>query len=353
MKKIVTVVGARPQFIKAAPVSKIVRKYYQEVLVHTGQHYDDNMSDVFFRQLAIPMPDVNLEVGSSSHADQTANIMIKLEKILIDVEPSLLLIYGDTNSTLAASITAAKMHIPVAHIEAGLRNFDLAIPEEINRVIADKLSTYLFAPTKTAVDNLKDEGLQKNVFLTGDVMYDSLVYALKIAEGKTAILNDLNLQEKKYCLVTIHRAENTDNVSYLEQIIKALGCFPERVIFPIHPRTQKVITVNGIVIPNNVSIIPSIGYLDFIVLESNARMILTDSGGVQREAYCLQIPCITVFPSTSWVETVEDGWNKLADASVDSIMNAYSHPFNLNNYRAYFGDGHAAEKTINILRDFV
>lgn len=353
MKKIITVVGARPQFIKAAPVSRELRKYFKEILIHTGQHYDENMSDIFFNQLNIPKPDINLQVGSGLHGEQTANMIIKLEKILLDEKPSLMIIYGDTNSTLAASIAASKIHIPVAHIEAGLRNFDLSIPEEVNRVVADKLSDFLFVPTVTAIENLKKEGITKNVFNTGDVMVDSLYYGLEIAKKFSTILTDYELDKKGYCLTTIHRAENTNDVKNLTEIISALGEFPEKVILPIHPRTKKVLLKNNIKVSENIKVIPPLGYLDFITLESNARIILTDSGGVQKEAYCLKVPCITIFPSTSWVETVEDGMNKLADANKDFILKIYYSKYNISKYSAHFGDGFAAEKIVNLIRNLL
>lgn len=353
MKKIITVVGARPQFIKAAPISRVLRKHFQELLIHTGQHYDENMSDIFFDQLNIPKPDINLQVGSGLHGEQTANMIIKLEKIFLEEKPYLIIIYGDTNSTLAASVAASKIHIPVAHIEAGLRNYDLSIPEEVNRVVADKLSDYLFVPTVTAIENLKKEGITKNVFNTGDVMVDSLHYGLEIAKKESTILGDLGVKKKGFCLATIHRAENTNDVGNLKEIMLALGEFPEKVILPIHPRTKKVLFENNISIAANIQVIPSLGYLDFITLESNARIILTDSGGVQKEAYCLKVPCITIFPSTSWVETVEDGWNKLAEANKSSILKVYHSKYNLLKYNAHYGDGFAAEKIVDIIRKVI
>lgn len=353
MKKIVTIVGARPQFIKAAPVSKVLRRYFNEVFVHTGQHYDSNMSDVFFKQLNIPEPNINLEVGSGRHGQQTASMITKIEEFIIDQAPALVIIYGDTNSTLAASVAAAKLHVPVAHIEAGLRNFDLSIPEEVNRVVADKLSKYLFAPTTTAVDNLKAEGITQNVFLTGDVMIDVLLYGLELAKKHSAILEELNLERQGFCLTTIHRAENTNNVENLKQIIKALGQIKETIVFPAHPRTKNVLENNSIRVPSNILMIPSVGYLDFITLESNARLIITDSGGVQKEAYFLKVPCITIFPSTSWVETVDDGWNKLADANYESILNAYHTGFDFNNHQNHYGDGKAAEKIVSIINNII
>jgi UDP-GlcNAc3NAcA epimerase len=353
MKKIITVVGARPQFIKAASISRILRQYFTEILIHTGQHFDQNMSEIFFTQLDIPKPDINLHVGSGLHGEQTANMITKLEQIFLKEDPSLIIIYGDTNSTMAASIAASKIHIPVAHIEAGLRNYDLRIPEEVNRVVADRLSNFLFVPTEVAVDNLKKEGLTEHIYNAGDVMVDSLYYGLEAAKLQSVILDDLNIEKNEYCLATIHRAENTNNIENLNQILQALGEFDEKVVFPIHPRTKKVINKNRLEISSNILLTPPMGYLDFISLESCARIILTDSGGVQKEAYCLKTPCITVFPSTSWVETVKDGWNKLTDANKDSILKIYNSTYDLSKHNYHYGDGHAAEKIVEILRGLI
>jgi UDP-N-acetylglucosamine 2-epimerase len=350
MKTVLTVVGARPQFIKAAPISRALKGDFNEVIIHTGQHYDRNMSEVFFKQLSIPEPNENLDVGSGSHAYQTGIIMIKLEEALTRHRPDGVIIYGDTNSTLAASIASAKLHIPVAHVEAGLRNFDLSIPEEVNRVVADKLSDYLFAPTKTAVDNLSKEGITSNVFLTGDVMYDTLLYALETASNNSSVLSQYDLLSSQFSLCTIHRAENTDNVENLKVIIEALSKIGSKIILPIHPRTRKVMDGNDIKVPDNVMIIPSLGYLDFLLLEQNAQKIITDSGGVQREAYCLKKPCITIFPSTSWIETVEDGWNTLSDCRVESIVYAFHNAKEGHRYEQHYGDGHAARRIVGILK---
>lgn len=350
MKRIVTVVGARPQFIKAAPLSRVLRKEFEEIMIHTGQHYDDNMSEIFFTQLSIPRPDENLGVGSGSHAHQTGLMMMKLEKVFNKYSPECIVIYGDTNSTLAASIAASKLHIPVAHVEAGLRNFDLSIPEEVNRVVADRLSKFLFAPTQTALINLAKEGINENVFLTGDVMFDTLLYGLDIAQRDSTIINTLNLSNVRYTLCTIHRAENTNAVDNLVNIMDALGSLDDQVVFPIHPRTQKVLEDNTIRVSDNIRMIPSVGYLDFLQLELNAQKIITDSGGVQREAYCLKKPCITIFPSTSWVETVEDGWNTLVDCDRKSIIAAYDKAGVGNAHHDHFGDGHASERIVNILK---
>lgn len=353
MKTILSVVGARPQFVKAAPVSTAIRKYFNEFLVHTGQHYDHNMSDIFFKELNIPKPDLNLNVGSGTHGQQTARMLSKLERVILKEKPDLVVIYGDTNSTLAASLAASKLQVPVAHIEAGLRNFDLRIPEEINRVVADKLSKYLFAPTDTAVHNLHNEGIKENIYQTGDVMYDALMRGIQITKGDNSILDKLGVKAGEYCLTTIHRAENTDSVNNLRNILLALGDFKEQVLFPIHPRTMKVIDSGSLDPSPNILLIPPVGYLNFIVLESNAKLIVTDSGGVQREAYCLRKPCITVFPSTSWIETVEDGWNKLSDATPESILSAYASEWEFSKYSSHFGDGHAADKIAEILKEVI
>lgn len=350
MKKVLTVVGARPQFIKAAPISRAINGVLKEVIIHTGQHYDKNMSEVFFRQLSIPEPDENLEVGSGSHAYQTGTMMIKLEEALIRHKPDGVIIYGDTNSTLAASIASSKLHVPVAHIEAGLRNFDLSIPEEVNRVVADKLSRFLFAPTKTAIANLAKEGITDNVFLTGDVMFDTLLYGLEIATNKSDVLSKYKLLNCKFSLCTIHRAENTDNSDNLRNIFDALARVGSIIVFPIHPRTRKVMDDNDILKPPNVMILPSLGYLDFLLLEKHADKIITDSGGVQREAYCLKKPCVTIFPSTSWIETVEDGWNTLSDCHVESIAYAFNNAREGHTYNSHYGDGHAAERIVDILQ---
>jgi len=349
VKKVLSIVGARPQFIKAAPLSRALRHSFDEVLIHTGQHYDQNMSAVFFEQLSIPKPHENLQVGSGSHAYQTGTMMIKLEEAMLNHRPDCVLIYGDTNSTLAASLAAVKLHIPIAHIESGLRNFDLSIPEEVNRVIADKLATFLFVPTEKGIVNLEKEGIRDNVYLTGDVMYDTLLYGLSIANEKSTILDELGLTGSDYSLCTIHRAENTDSIKNLKEIICALGRLGCKMIFPVHPRTLKVVENNHIAIPRNTELIPSVGYLDFVSLEQHATKIITDSGGVQREAYCLRKPCITIFPSTSWVETVEDGWNTLVDCTADEIVQAFNDAHEGHRHMQHYGDGRASERIVEIL----
>ncbi|NPA74681.1 MAG: UDP-N-acetylglucosamine 2-epimerase (non-hydrolyzing) [Euryarchaeota archaeon] len=351
---ILTVVGARPQFIKMAPVSQELRKAHQEVVVHTGQHYDYEMNGIFFDELNIPRPDYNLGVGSGSHGWQTAEMLKGIEKVIIEEKPELVLVYGDTNSTLAGALAAVKLHIPVAHVEAGLRSFDRRMPEEINRVLTDHASTVLFAPTDTAVNNLKDEGIAHGVFNVGDVMVDALLNNIQIAEKKSHILEKLMLERKDYVLVTAHRAENTDSRENLEGIVNALLNADKKFVFPAHLRTVHALKNYGLydTLKNaeNVLLIEPVGYLDMLVLEKNAEYILTDSGGMQKEAYVLKVPCITMRTTTEWVETLQDGWNVLVGADTKKILNA------LNTFRPItethknrFGDGHASEKIRNVL----
>jgi len=353
--KIATIVGARPQFIKMAPVSRELRRHFKEIVIHTGQHYDYEMNRIFFEQLNIPEPDYYLGIGSGSHGYQTGEMLKKVEDVLVKETPDLVLVYGDTNSTLAGALAAVKLHIKVAHVEAGLRSFDKRMPEEINRVLTDHVSDYLFAPTETAVMNLCKEGIKDGVYLTGDVMYDALLYNIKIAKEKSRILDELGLRPKEYMLATVHRAENTDRRENLENIIQAFIESGELIVFPVHPRTQKYLKKYGLidVVENaeNVLMIQPVGYLDMLVLEENARKILTDSGGVQKEAYFLKVPCITLRERTEWVETVEDGWNVLVGANKEKIMNAIEEfePKG-DTYMYRFGDGKASKKISRILR---
>ncbi len=366
--KVASIVGARPQFIKAAPVSKKIRKNHHEVLIHTGQHYNEEMSAIFFEQLGIPKPDYNLGVGSASQGKQTAEMLAQIEDVLLSEKPDLTLVYGDTNSTLAGALAAVKLHIPLAHVEAGLRSFDKSMPEEINRILTDHVSDYLFCPTQTAIDNLRNEGFT-NVFNegkfvsefcdsplvcnVGDVMFDTAIYFGKIAENKSDILNKLNLGKKEYLLATIHRANNTDDVGNLSRLVKAFCAFNETLVFPIHPRTRKSLSENGLLpkLENskNVKLIDAVGYLDFLMLEKNAKKILTDSGGIQKEAYFFKIPCVTLRETTEWVETVEDGWNTLVGSKYDDILVAVEDFWPKGSQRQVFGDGNAAEKIVEIL----
>ncbi|HKA54398.1 MAG TPA: UDP-N-acetylglucosamine 2-epimerase (non-hydrolyzing) [Candidatus Binatia bacterium] len=313
--KIVTVVGTRPQFIKCGPLSRELRKVAIEVLVHTGQHYDENMSDVFFRELDIPCPDYHLGVGSGSHGAQTGEMLGKVEEVLLSEHPDYVLVYGDTNSTVAGALAAAKLNIPVIHVEAGLRSFNRRAPEEINRVIVDHVSTFLFCPTTTAVNNLVAEGITQGVHLVGDVMYDALCHNLRTAERTSRVLERLRLHPRAYLLASVHRAENTDRPDNLGNILRAFTALVEpgqTVVFPVHPRTRERLRELGEDRHANLLTIAPVSYFDMLVLEKNAKIILTDSGGVQREAYWLRVPCVTLRDETEWVETVAAGWNTLA-----------------------------------------
>ena len=350
MPKIATIVGARPQFIKCAPVSHEIRKYFTEILIHTGQHYDKNMSQTFFEELNIPEPDYNLEIGSGNHGYQTGKMLIKIEKVLLDVKPDLVLIYGDTNSTLAGALAAAKLHIPVAHVEAGLRSFNRKMPEEINRIIADKLSKYLFVPTQTADNNLAIEGHTEGVYNVGDVMYDSFLFNMQKA-AKLDILDKLNIKPKKYILATIHRPQNTDDPGVLKELFSALQSLSELIIFPIHPRTRNLIKKFGITAKHeNLKLIDPVSYLEMIQIEKNAKVIITDSGGVQKEAYFAGVPCIVLRGETEWVELVEHGWADLIGNDFKKIPTKLKSlgSFQSSSVRI-FGDGAASRKIVDIL----
>lgn len=361
MYKIVTVIGARPQFIKAAPISKVFGKSLElnEILVHTGQHYDSTMSDIFFEELEIPEPKYNLGIGSGSHANQTADIMKRLEKVLLDENPDMLLIYGDTNSTLAAAITASKIHIPIAHVEAGLRSFNREMPEEINRVVTDCLSSILFSPTQAGINNLKNEGIERNVYKTGDVMYDVALWATKKAKNESSVLKKYNLEKKKYALVTIHRAENTDEKLRLINIFTALNIINKDIplVLPLHPRTQKMLDEYNISnLINDLKVIEPVGFIDMVSLESNAALILTDSGGVQKEAYFHGVPCVTMRDQTEWVETVEAKWNILANTrDGQDILNGVNCQLNRKKREDIleYGDGQAAQCIVQKIEDYL
>ena len=353
--KIASVVGARPNFVKLAPVSRQLRKEFEEIIIHTGQHYDYEMDRIFFEELCIPDPDYHLNIGSGSHGHQTGEMLKAIEDILTKERPDLVLVFGDTNTTLAGALAAAKLHIKVAHIEAGLRSFNKIMPEEVNRVLTDHCSDLLLCPTKTAVENLSHEGITKGVHLTGDVMVDILKECAKIAEQRSKVLSDLGLNCGHFILSTVHRAENTDNIDRLSGIVKAL-CEVARdqdVVFPCHPRTQKQIRACSLwdELSDSVQVIKPVGYLDMLVLEKSASKILTDSGGVQKEAYLLGIPCITMRDETEWLETVDDGWNAIVGADKDEIVQkAHSfHPTKEQN--GVFGDGKASEKILQIFRE--
>lgn len=316
MKKILTIIGARPQFIKAAPVSRALRETgrLKEVLVHTGQHYDSNMSGVFFREMGIPKPHYNLAAGSGSHGAQTALMLDKIEKVILKEKPDCVLVYGDTNSTLAGALAAVKLHVPVAHVEAGLRSFNKKMPEEINRIVADSCSELLFTPTETAKRNLLAEGVPASkIKPSGDVMQDAARFFGGRAEKSSSILKKLGLKPGKYILATIHRAENTDDAKRLSSIFAAFETAAKKipVLLPLHPRTRGKLHKLGLT-PRNIRLIDPVGYLDMIMLEKNAALIATDSGGVQKEAFFYKVPCVTLRDETEWVELVKLGWNRLA-----------------------------------------
>ena len=348
--KVVTIVGARPQFIKAAAVSRSLRREHQEVLVHTGQHYDYEMSGAFFDGLELPPPDVNLGVGSRTHGAQTAAMLSGIEEVLLRENPDFLLIYGDTNSTLAGALAASKLSIPIAHVEAGLRSFNRRMPEEINRVVADHLSGLLFCPSETAVEHLGHEGITSGVHLIGDVMLDVLNWAKeRLADQPATTQSRLGLSEKQYILATIHRSENTDTEESLRCVVDALNGIHERVIFPVHPRTRKAISQFGCELKPHVELINPVNYLEMVSLVAGARMILTDSGGVQKEAYWLSTPCLTLRGETEWVETVSAGWNLVVGADAKRIHDLASSFKPAETHPALYGDGRAAEKCVEVL----
>ncbi|MFL0251731.1 non-hydrolyzing UDP-N-acetylglucosamine 2-epimerase [Clostridium neuense] len=347
--KILTVVGARPQFMKAAAVSNVIRQKHKEILVHTGQHYDGNMSKVFFDELKIPKPDYNLGVGSGNHGKQTGTMLIKLEEIYEKEKPDIVLVYGDTNSTLAGALCASKLLIPVAHVEAGLRSFNMTMPEEQNRILTDHISKYLFVPTTTAEKNLNNEGIKKGVYNVGDVMYDSVLRISKLAKENSKILEKFDLENNKYILTTIHRAENTNDPKRLKNIVEALNESGKRIMLPLHPRTHKYIEDYGLAFSDNIKIIEPVGPIDMIALEMHACKIVTDSGGVQKEAFFMHKPCITMRDETEWVETVENGWNIIVGTNKDKIIHGINNFNPTNKQEEIFGDGTAAEKILDIL----
>lgn len=357
-KKIVTIVGARPQFIKAAAVSREVLKHpgrLEEVMVHTGQHYDPNMSQVFFDELEIPAPRYNLEVSGGSHGAMTGRMLEGIERILLDEKPDWVLIYGDTNSTLAGALAAAKLHIPVAHVEAGLRSFNMCMPEEINRILADRMSSLLLCPTDVAVANLAREGVTRGVHNVGDVMYDVALYYRERARVGSSILQALGLKEKAFALATCHRAENTDDPVRLEGIVSALAQIASDmpVVLPLHPRTRKLLQQFGLERHLAVlTVVEPLPFLDMVALEQAARVILTDSGGVQKEAFFYRVPCITMRDETEWVETVESGWNRLVGADFNLIVDAVDIALSgsvIDMRFSPYGDGRAAEKIFKYL----
>ncbi len=358
MLEILTVIGARPQFVKAAVISRLVRSEawkgrVRETLVHTGQHYDENMSEVFFRDMEIPKPDYNLNAGSGSHGAATGAMLAGVETLIVERKPDVVLVYGDTNSTLAGALAASKLHVPVAHVEAGLRSYMMVMPEEQNRRLTDHLSTWLLCPTATAVDNLAKEGIldaggarpsadHKSVAMVGDVMLDaSTYYRVNARERGGKVLEGL---PEGFCLATIHRAENTDDPGRLAAIVSAINAVPESpVVLPLHPRTRKVLARHGLSFAKHVRILDPVGYFEMLCLEEACSFVLTDSGGVQKEAFFFGKPCVTMRDSTEWVELVDSGWNVLVRADRDAIVAAIKRPPEPSGRPALYGNGHAGQ----------
>ncbi|MFD2923012.1 non-hydrolyzing UDP-N-acetylglucosamine 2-epimerase [Halobacillus naozhouensis] len=352
--KLLTIAGTRPQLVKVAAVSRELRKHFTEVLVNTGQHYDYNMAGVFFEQLKIPKPDYDLGVGSMTHGRQTGNMIIKIEEVVEKEQPDAVVVYGDTNSTLAGALVASKLHIPVLHIEAGLRSFNKKMPEEINRVITDHVSELLFSPTSLAVENLKKENITEGIHQVGDVMYDAVLYNLKIAEEKHS-LDEFQLSSKSFILGTIHRAENTDNKERMSAIIDAFLRLDYKVFLPLHPRTKNKLEsynlLNRLYDSPNIILSEPISYLEMLLLEKHALAIVTDSGGVQKEAYFAKIPCFTLREETEWVETVETGWNQLIDPLNENLANLINS-FELKEYKEnLYGDGKSGERIAYLIKE--
>jgi UDP-N-acetylglucosamine 2-epimerase len=349
--KVLTVAGARPQFVKAAAFSRAVRREHTEVLVHTGQHYDPQLSDVFFDELAIPKPDHHLGVGSASHGRQTGQMLERLEPVLELEQPDWVVVFGDANSTLAGALAAAKLRLPLAHVEAGLRSFNRSMPEEINRIVADHVADLLFCPTQHAMDLLAAEGLAERAHLTGDIMYDSLLQHLPLAEERSGIMERLGLKEGSFALVTVHRASNTDDLAALERILDALALIDEPAVFPMHPRARLALMSSDLETPPNVRPIEPVGYLDMLALERGARVVLTDSGGVQKEAYLLGTPAVTLREETEWPETLANGWNVLAGTDAHAIAEAARRGRPAGEPPSVFGDGKSAERMVELLHD--
>lgn len=370
--KILSIIGARPQFIKYSAISRAMQAYgnIQEIIVNTGQHYDYQMSEVFFKEMQIPTPEYNLGVGSGSHGFQTAETLRKTEELLLEQKPDWVLIFGDTNATLAGALAASKLHIPIAHVEAGLRSYNRYMPEEINRVVADNLSNFLLCPSEVAIQNLQKEGYpniwengkliqnfdfsaypkNKNtqiVVNVGDVMFDTLLYALQIAEKQSTILETLKLDAKNYALLTLHRAENTtpEKITFIFDFISKVSK-GKKIIFPVHPRTRKLLTENQLNLPQNITLIEPLGYYDLLKVLKNANYALTDSGGMQKEAFWLQVPCITLREQTEWTETLQTGWNVLYENFREDFFANTPSPSDC------YGNGNASKNILETLLNF-
>lgn len=353
-KKIVTIVGARPQFVKAAVVSRALKKLkLEEVIIHTGQHYDYGMSEVFFEEMEIPHPKYNLGINSLAHGAMTGRMLEAIEEILLNEKPDLLMVYGDTNSTLAGALAASKIHLPVAHVEAGLRSFNMKMPEEINRILTDRISSYLFCPTETAVFNLKTEGFDSfdcKIEKTGDVMYDAALYYSKMSADKSNIIEQLELKDS-FILATLHRQENTDDLEHLKNIIQAFNSINSStpIVLPLHPRTKKIIEKNALT--THFKIIDPVGYFDMIELLKHCSLVMTDSGGLQKEAYFFEKNCVTLREQTEWTELVDNGYNVLSGADEQKIIELTNKMLATKNKfdTQLYGDGHSGDKIANLL----
>lgn len=366
MIKIMTIIGARPQFIKAAMLSRAIRSskwlsFFNEVIVHTGQHYDHNMSTIFFNDLNIPLPDYNLNIGGNTHAQMTGQMLIELENKINSIKPKYVLVYGDTNSTLAGSLVASKMNIDIIHIEAGLRSFNKRMPEEQNRIITDHLSTFLFCPTKTAIDNLYKEGITKGVYNVGDIMLDATLYyknvidnELNIGVDRVAKISGINKKfiNKPFILLTLHRAENTDNKNRITNIINALNKIKTNIIFPLHPRTAKMLREYGLTLGDHINVIEPVGYLEMMALELKCMCVFTDSGGVQKEAYFLKKPCITLRDETEWVETLTNNCNQLVGSNTENILSAFNKVVAEFKFTSSFGDGNTSDMILQKISNY-
>jgi len=347
--KLQVITGVRPQFIKAAPfLRELESRKIEYELIHTGQHYDYEMSQVFFEEIGLPKPHATLETGLGTHAEQTSRMLVALEVHMIRYRPQCVVVFGDTNSTLAGALAASKLHIPIVHIEAGIRSFNRRMPEEINRVLADTISRLLFCPSQVGVKNLKAEGIVSGVFDVGDVMLDAINLFGPIAVSKSDILDKLEISDR-YLLLTLHRAENVDCIERLESIMRGLGAIEKKILFPIHPRTRKRLQEMNIDLPLNVTMVDPVGYLDFLKLQSTSQGILTDSGGLQKEAYWQGVPCVTLRDETEWVETVELGWNVLVGADEEKIAGALQHLEKRPDRPLLYGNGTACAQCVDIV----
>jgi len=346
--RIVAIVGNRPQFIKSGPVSLALAGHAEEVVLHTGQHYDPGLSEVFFDELGLAPPKYRLEAGSGTHAEQTARMLPGIETAVLAEQPDWVLVYGDTNSTLAGALAAAKVGVPVAHVEAGLRSFDRTMPEELNRIVVDRLSELLFCPTELAARHLAAEAVTEGVHVVGDVMLDANLRLAPLARERSQALETAQVEPGRYLLLTLHRPANTERDSFT-RIATALNTLTEAVAFPAHPRAMRALEAHGIELGPHVRILPPAGYLDFAALASQARLVLTDSGGVQKEAYWYGVPCVTLRTTTEWVETVETGWNRLTGDDPELIARAVAEAGPGAEHPPLYGDGHAAERVAELL----